>query len=139
MSIAISVVIVALSSNWACAQRTEPTVEPQKLVTVAELAAKPEAFVDKPVSVRGRLENIGQNYFRDRRIVLTDAKGRRIDVRPWLPLSRPPAQAQAQTGGTLAEFLDHQVELVGSLVKRTEPNRPGEYIFQVTSAKILDA
>ena len=133
------VMLVVLTALGACAQQQDPTLDPNlKLVSVEALSTKPTEFVDRAVRVRGRLENAGANYFRDRRIVLNDGKKHMIDVRPWLPLSVPPsASAQAEARPTLAEYLDHQVELVGSLTKRKDAERGSEYIFQVTSAKVL--
>jgi hypothetical protein len=137
----VSTILVALTASaGACAQRPEPTLEPQaRLVAIADLVARPAEYAERDVRVRGRLENAGTNYFRDRRIVLSDAKGQRIDVRPWLPLSRPAPGAQQRTAPTLAEFLDRQVELVGTFVRRKESTRDDEYVFQVTSAKVIDA
>jgi hypothetical protein len=135
----LSAAAIALTASLGACAPQEPTVDPSaKLVTVEALASKPAEYVDSTVRVRGRLENAGTNYFRDRRIVLNDGKKHLIDVRPWLPLSVPPsASAQAETRPTLAEYLDRQVELVGSLTKRKESERGSDYIFQVTSAKVL--
>jgi hypothetical protein len=136
----LSIVVVALTASLgACAPQQEPAVDPGvKLVTVETLASKPAEYVDRAVRVRGRLENAGTNYFRNRRIVLSDGKNHLIDVRPWLPLSVPPSPAaQTESRPTLAEYLDRQVELVGSLAKVEKQQAGNEYIFAVTSAKIL--
>ena len=136
MSMLISSVVLAVI---ACAAHPTSTIEPQPVVTLADVVAKPQEYDEKPIRVRGRLQNAGTNYFKDRRIVLTDGKGNNLEVRPWLPLSRPPSSAQTQTGTTLADFLDHQVELEGTLTRRTEPSRQTEFIFTVKSAKIVEA
>jgi len=148
MSIIISSILLALTTTLgSCAPQAAavdpqqpPTVETQpKTVSIADVAAKPAMYVEQTILLRGKLMNAGTNYFKDRRIVLTDEKGHTIEVRPWLPISRPAPSSQTQTGATLAEFLDRQVELVGSLAPRTEPTRQNEFIFSVKSAKILDA
>jgi len=147
MSIIISSILLALTTTLgSCAPQAaavdpqNPTVETQpKTVSIADVAAKPAMYVEQTILVRGKLMNAGTNYFTDRRIVLTDEKGHTIEVRPWLPISRPAPSSQTRTGATLAEFLDRQVELVGSLAPRTEPTRQNEFIFSVKSAKILDA
>lgn len=149
MNILISSFVLALSATLSngCATASTQAVEAQppaaekqqpKLVSLADLVAKPETYGEQPIRVRGKLENTGTNYFTDRRIVLTDGKGHSLEVRPWLPLSRPGPSSRTQSGPTLAEYLDHQVEIVGSLARRTEPDRKSEYILQVKSAKVLD-
>ena len=147
MSIIISSILLALTTTLeSCAPQPAavdpqpPTAEAQpKAVSLADVAAKPELYVEQTILLRGKLMNAGTNYFKDRRIVLTDEKGHTIEVRPWLPIARPAPSSQTRTGATLAEFLDRQVELVGSLTPRTEPTRQNEFIFSVKSAKILDA
>jgi hypothetical protein len=149
MSALISSVVIALTAavGNSCAQQTAHAIETQppaaeqqpKIVAIADLVARPEQYADQPIRVRGRLENAGANYFKDRRIVLTDGKGQSIEVRPWLPVSRPGPSSQTRTAPTLAEYLDRRVELVGSLTRRTEPNRTNEFILEVKSAKVLGA
>lgn len=138
MAILLPIVFVGLTASAvACAQQGEPAVEPAPpLVTVETLTAKPEEYAGRLVRVRGRLENAGTNYFRDRRIVLTDGKNHTVNVKPWLPLSVPPS-AQSETRPTLAAYLDRQVELSGSLTKSQDAQGANQYIFQVTSAKVL--
>ena len=149
MSILISSVVLALTATLgnSCAPQTERAVEtaPQtteerqpKVVTLADLVASPAEYVNQSIRVRGKLQNAGTNYFRDVRIVLRDGSGNSVDVRPWLPLSRPAPSEQTRTAPTLAEYLDRQVELDGSLTRRTESNRTNEFILHVKSAKILD-
>ena len=123
-----------MASPQAAAAEAQPTS-----ISLADAAAHPEKYANKEILLRGKLVNAGKNYFTDRRIVLTDDKGNTIDVLPWLPLSRPSPSGQTKAGSTLAEFLDRQVELVGSMTARTEPTRTKEFIFKVKSAKILDA
>jgi hypothetical protein len=148
MSIILSSVVLALTTTFGgCAPNAEPAIEAQapaaetqpKAVSLADAAARPQMYAEQTILLRGKLVNAGTNYFTDRRIVLTDDKGNSVDVLPWLPLSRPGPSAQTRSGTTLAEFLDRQVELVGSLTPRTEPTRKNEFIFNVKSAKILDA
>ena len=147
MSIFFSSLVVALTATvGSCATHTDDAgpqdraVETQpSSVPLADVAAKPEAYVEQTILVRGKLINAGTNYFKDRRIVLQDEKGHSIEVRPWLPIARPSPAGQTQAGTTLAEYLDRQVELVGSVTRRTEPARKDEFIFTVKSARVLDA
>lgn len=147
VSIIISSIVLAFTTTLgSCAAQTAavdpqpPSAETQpKVVSLADVAAKPNMYVEQTILLRGKLINAGTNYFKDRRIVLTDEKGHTIEVRPWVPITRPAPSSQTRTGATLAEFLDRQVELVGSLTPRTEPTRQNEFIFTVKSAKILDA
>lgn len=148
MSILISsIVLVLTTALGGCAPQTDPAIEPQppvaeaqpKAVALADLAAKPQMYAEQTILLRGKLINAGTNYFKDRRIVLTDEKGHTVDVVPWLPISRPGPSSQTKAGTTLAEFLDRQVELVGSMAPRTEPTRKSEFIFNVKSAKVLDS
>lgn len=149
MSILVSSVVLALSTTvgTGCAAPASQAAEVRspaadssqsKVVSIEDLVAKPEVYVEQPIRVRGKLRNAGTNYFTDRRIVLTDAKGRILDVKPWLPLSRPAPSGRTQSGPTLAEYLDHEVEIEGSLVRRSEPDRGNDYILDVKSARVLD-
>jgi hypothetical protein len=149
MSILISCIVFALSATFGngCASASTHAVETQKpageeqlpeISRLADLVAKPETYGDQPIRVRGKLENAGKNFFTDRRIALNDGKGHSLEVRPWLPLSRPGPSSGTRSGPTLADYLDQQVEIVGSLTRRTEPDRKPDYILQVKSAKVVD-
>ena len=148
MSVIFSSIALALTTTLgSCASSTDPVVAPArsaaetqpKSASLADVAASPEKYAEQEILLRGKLVNAGKNYFKDRRIVLTDDKGNTVEVLPWVPLSRPSPSGETKAGTTLAEFLDHQVELVGSMTPRTEPTRTKEFIFKVKSAKILDA
>jgi hypothetical protein len=148
MSVIFSSIALALTTTLgSCASTTDPVIAPQppaaaaqpRAAALADVAARPEKYAEQEVLLRGKLVNAGKNYFTDRRIVLTDDKGNTVEVLPWLPISRPSPSGQTKAGTTLAEFLDRQVELVGSMTPRTEPTRTKEFIFKVKSAKLLDA
>jgi len=112
-------------------------------VALKELAAQPSRRLKTTVQVTGILENQGTNYFSDLRVVLKDAEGGFIHVRPWLPLSlppRPPApQAPSGPGkrpDVLSDFLGKRVELTG-VVEKGNLRRAGEvYYLEVQAARL---
>ncbi|MGH9313544.1 MAG: hypothetical protein ACRD1S_10140 [Vicinamibacterales bacterium] len=109
-----------------------------KPATIAELLDNPKTFVDVPVRVRGRLVNAGGNYFsRTRRIVLRDANGRELAVEPWLPLSAPTTQAGGSSRPTLAEYLDKNVELSGTIQSKTVEGSGVQHFLRVAEASVL--
>jgi hypothetical protein len=142
-----SLAFALTTTTGSCASTIDSVVAPQppatemqpKAISLADVAARPEKYAEQEILLRGKLVNAGKNYFTDRRIVLTDDKGNTVEVLPWLPIARPSPSGQTKAGTTLAEFLDRQVELVGSMTPRTEPTRTKEFIFKVKSARILDA
>lgn len=106
-------------------------------VSIEQLEREPEKFRDRTVRVRGKLENEGRNYFTDLRLVLKDDAGRKVPVRPWLPLSlppRPPA-ASGPPPAVLSDFLGKNVELVARLRKGTLRHFGEVWHLEVTSAK----
>jgi len=120
-----------------------PTVQdrqPEPLVSVEALASSPEQYLGKTVRVKGTLENEGTNYFTDMRLVLKDAGGHFVHVRPWLPFETPPAppNAPGRRPETLSRFLGKTVELVAT-VERDTVKRVGEvYLLVVKSAKVVE-
>ncbi|MCS6953931.1 MAG: hypothetical protein RMK57_14305 [Bryobacterales bacterium] len=108
-----------LSACWtspgavAPRQQEDQPADPVK-VSIEQLEREPHKFRDRTVRVRGRLENEGRNYFTDLRLVLKDEAGRRVPVRPWLPLSLPPRPpgASGPAPAVLSDFLGKDVELV---------------------------
>ncbi|MDI6739063.1 MAG: hypothetical protein QME74_01715, partial [Candidatus Edwardsbacteria bacterium] len=86
--IAIFITCLILSAGACCKRQVSGANAPA--LTVSRLAAKPAAFLDRSVTVSGRLKNAGGNYFTDLRIELVDEAGAAVAVQPWLPLSVPP-------------------------------------------------
>ena len=123
-----------------------PTAAPQAsattVVQLRDLAAQPEKYLKRTISVTGTLANQGTNYFTDVRIVLKDDQGHSIPVRPWLPTSLPPSPPGRPTGGekqpaVMSDFLDKKVELV-AMVQKGELRRVGNvYFLEVTSARVI--
>lgn len=117
-------------------QEDQPATPPVK-VSIEQLEREPEKFRDRTVRVRGKLENEGRNYFTDLRLVLKDDAGRKLPVRPWLPLSlppRPPA-ASGPPPAVLSDFLGKNVELVARLRKGTLRRFGEVWHLEVTSAR----
>lgn len=108
-------------------------------VSLESVAKNPKDYLGKRVRLTGRLENEGKNLFTDMRIVLKDAEGNSIHVRPWLPVSLPPLPPghTGQRPSTMSEFLGKQVEL-DAVVARGTIKKLGEvYLLEVHSAKVL--
>ena len=108
-------------------------------IALKTLAANPAAFIKRNVAVTGWLENQGKNYFTDLRIVLRDAEGNLIRVRPWLPLSLPPRPVggEGKAPATLSEFLGKHVELTAVVEKGDLGRTSGVFFLNVKAAKVL--
>ena len=98
------------------------------------LAAAPAGFrfpantVNQPLTIEGRLEMAGQNYFLDPRFVIVDNQNNRVPVTSWAPLelppSRPGAARQASRKGTMRDFLHQRFAVTG--IHRVATGRPGQ-------------
>ena len=109
------------------------------LVAVAQDAmppAVPEPFqfaagtVNQRVTVVGRLELEGRNYFLDPRFVLVDDQNNRIPVTSWAPLELAPAPPGAprpgSQGRTMQDYLHQHFSVVGiHRVIVGSPSQPG--------------
>lgn len=62
----------------------------ERLAGIHELNASLQKFLDKKISVHGRLLAQGSNYYTDPGFVVEDGRGETIEVSPWLPLETPP-------------------------------------------------
>lgn len=69
------------------------------------------------VTIEGKLQNAGSNYFTDRRIVLKDSSGE-IDVQAWLPMTTEPASDSSKKPEALSDYLGKQVVLTGMVTKQ---------------------
>lgn len=117
------------AASTSCAARApqgepEATITPpsRPLVTVKALLDAPARHRDQPFRVAGTLANLGTNYFTDQRIVLRDADGRTIPVRPWLPMEMPKGPPGApKRGEVLSDYLGKSVVLEATLVRGDMP------------------
>jgi hypothetical protein len=129
-----NVTLRAFISKGVCVQATgivTPTA-----ITLEELASNPQNFASgTALIVKGTLKNEVANYFRDpTNLVLRDEKGSKISVSPWVAKEAALGQQGARPP-TLAEFLGHEVELIGKVeVQRAS----GQYVFHVDSARVLN-
>ena len=112
---------------------------PPEAVSLSDLADHPERFLNQTIKVVGRLENLGKNYFTDRRLVLkgsddatslkslaVKAPGVPLEVFPGPPGSRSMAAGQPRT---LANYLGKDVDVV-AVVERDDS---GRYILGIKS------
>lgn len=77
----------------------------------------PNVAVNTSVSVTGRLEFAGKNYFLDPRFVLVDDEGNRVYVSAWAPLELsplPPQVARPQSKLlTMQDYLGRRLSITG--------------------------
>ena len=86
----------------------------------------PPNTVDQQVTVVGRLDLAGKNYFLDPRFVLVDEHNARVAVTMWAPLEippLPPGVPHIATVATMAAYLHHQLSITG--IHRLVPPTPG--------------
>ncbi len=89
-----------------------------KVVTTSEAKAVATDGDEGPViTLDGKLQNAGTNYFTDRRIVLRDLKGE-IHVQAWLPLTASEPETGDDKPEVLSDYLGKQVRLTGMVTKQ---------------------
>jgi hypothetical protein len=140
----LTVWLAATGSLGASATRQEPPAsgersgQPPAKVSLQALEREPERYRDCTVRVSGKLENAGRNYFTDLRLVLKDAAGHTVPVRPWLPLSLPPRPpgASGPPPAVLSDFLGKEVELVAKVRKGALRHFGEVWHLEVTSARL---
>ena len=125
------------SSSLMCAQPQGPR---PAVVSVRELAAEPQKFLGRSIRVSGTLENEGKNYFTDLRVVIKDKEGRKIHVRPWLPMSLPPRPPSAEGTGKqpvlLSHYLGKEIELTAVIRKGPLRHAGDVYHLEVSEARV---
>jgi hypothetical protein len=137
-------VFLLIGPTLACSQDRPPATpsEGPQTVTVATVSSRPEDYVGKTFRITGTLDNQGSNYFTDLRVVLRDAQGNAIRVRPWLPASLPPGPSRptgTKTPATLSQFLGKKVELTSEVAQGQLPPRDEKiYFLDVKSAKVVE-
>ncbi|MDH4232840.1 MAG: hypothetical protein OEW04_12530 [Nitrospirota bacterium] len=123
-----------LNSGWlllalsASAQNQE--------VGIHEIKAAPEKFLNKKITVRGRLRSTGRNYFTDPQFVIEDDAGNSVDVSPWVPLEVPPPMpGKEQSPGdrplVMRDFLGRKLSVSGTV--RID-HMKGKHFLDVESA-----
>ena len=97
--------------------------------------------VGERVRVRGVLVNQGKNYFTDRRVGLRGEGGAFVAVRPWLPLELPPARPDQKPSERelLSDYLDQQIEIVGTLERGSIKGMGNVIHLNVESAVRIDS
>jgi hypothetical protein len=72
---------------------------------------------DQSVTVVGRLELDGDNYFLDPRFAIVDAQNNRVAVASWAPLELPPSPpggaGPAVRGSVMQDYLHRELSVVG--------------------------
>ncbi len=117
----------------AAAPATVEPTQPAEHVSISDMAATPERYLNQSVRLTGTLVNLGTNLFTDRRIVLRDAAGTTIEVEPWLPLESPPGGRAGPA--TLANYLGKKVEILGELERKTVDGQT--LVLEVTEAEVV--
>ncbi len=108
--------------------------------SIGEVAADPASFEDRELKLAGRLDNEGENYFTDLRVVLRDDEGALLHVWPWLPTSLPPAPpgATGKRPEVLSDYLGKKVELTAKIERRHLRSVGEAFVLVVEEAKVLD-
>ena len=129
--------LVAAAAETGCAEPPAGAGGPPK-PTIQTVAQNPAAWLGKDAALTGTLENQGVNYFTDMRLVLRDDQGHSIAVKPWLPVSVPPAPQGGTRPRTLSQFLGKKVDLQAT-VRHGELRHAGTtYYLEVKQARTLE-
>ena len=120
-------------------KKAESNEKPVLRTSVKSIAENPERYLKKAVRLTGRLENQGRNYFTDLNVVLKDAQGNFVHVRPWLPVALPPSPPgpTPKRPEVLSQYLGKQVELTAAVDRGTLGKTGEVYFLDVTSARIV--
>ena len=113
------------------------------MITIRSLVESPDIYLNRIVRVRGKLENLGTNYFADLRIVLRaqdTSDGSFVYVRPWLPVELPPLPpgSTRKPPPTMARYLGKKVELVALFTRGALKQAGKVNLLEVRSATILE-
>ena len=120
-------------------KNTETGQEAIEAVSVKLITENPKKYLKKTVQLSGRLENEGENYFTDLRVILKDGQGHFIYVRPWLPFELPPSPpgSTGKRPPVLSQYLGKEVELTAVVDRGTLKKVGGVYLLDVKSAKVV--
>jgi hypothetical protein len=105
-------------------------------VSLSELADHFERYANKTVTVQGKLENEGKNYFTDRRLVLktvgTADAPKSVTVRS-LPVPAetpsPPPESTVRQPRTISTYVGKEVNVIAVV----EKNDSGQYVLSIKS------
>ncbi len=126
----------APKASGTSGQTTPPSGEEPIAVTLSELADHPERYANKTVTVSGKLENEGKNYFTDRRLVLktvdTADTPKSVSVRS-LPVPAetpsPPPESTVRQPRTISTYVGKEVKVTAVV----EKNDNGQYVLAIKS------
>jgi hypothetical protein len=114
-----------------------------------ELRAAPAPFQmptdtsDQTVTVTGRLELLGDNYFLDPRFALVDAQNNRVVIASWAPLEIPPSPpggaGPAVRGSVMQDYLNRELSVVGVYRSAIAAGGDGSQSPAAPSDRYLDA
>lgn len=129
----------ALAAPQVSLEAVEPEApsRPAGTLSLKELTAAPERYINRRVRLVGKLVNLGANYFTDRRIALQDAEGNTIAVLPWLALEAAPGSKDQPRLPTLSNYLNKTVEIVGEVERKTDERGGESLVLDVTSAEVI--
>jgi hypothetical protein len=107
-----------LNSGWLLIAHSASAQNQE--VGVHEIKEAPEKFLNKKITVRGRLRSSGRNYFTDPQFVIEDDAGNSVPVSPWVPLEVPPPMpGKEQSPGDLPivmrDFLGKKLSVSGTV------------------------
>ena len=125
------IAVIACLTTGVAAQAVEPR---NWSVEVAG-----DAPIEGNVTLKGRLQNVGTNYFTDQRLVLAADGQEPIIVQAWLPSeARSPRNSSADAPKVLSDFLDKDVVLTGHVETRPVKGVGVTKVFIVTNAKVAE-
>jgi len=108
----------------------------------ATTAVLPAGTINQRLTVEGRLELGGENYFLDPRFVIVDEQNNRTVVTSWAPLEIPPmppgAPKPAAAPRTMRHYLHRRFSIIGvhrvvvrGPIQRSPIGAPGESYLEV--------
>lgn len=113
----------------------EITIPVDDPLTLREVAAEPEKYLNRRVRLAGYLTNRGKDLFTDTQIVLQDSEEHVIEVQPWLPLEAAPGPQGGMPA--LPTYLDKNVEIVGEVQRKALDARGEVLVLVVESAEVI--
>ena len=110
----------------------------QSRPSIAQVVATPQQFQRERLELQGQLRNEGRNYFTDLRVVLQDEQGRKLRVRPWLPVEVLAPPGAGKRPDVLSNYLGKQVRLTAVLEKGVLKHVGETYYLSVKTAKVVE-
>lgn len=132
-AIAAVAALAAVGTAFICVANDSNS---EKVVTTSEAkAAATDGDQAEIMTLEGKLQNAGTNYFTDRRIVLKDSKGE-IDVQAWLPLTAAEPSSGSDKPEVLSDYLGKHVVLTGMVSKQPIKGVGVTEVFVVENANV---